>query len=176
MTPYDTSFARSDKEIRENHGKPWTADMERTLIDLFVQGTPLKEIAEAMGRKGDSITVRLCHLCLISGDSMTGHYHITPRGQQLIDRNSTFIHRPTKETTMNDIQTANTKTIETKTFILGADAAQMSDAQIFSLIAKKETEIEKLRSIKVKSLKLTAAIEALQADVESLAEFVDTRP
>lgn len=178
MTPYNANFARSDNVIRDNHGKPWTSTMERTLIDLFIQGTPMKEIAETLGRKGDSILTRLRHLNLVEGDSYTWEYHITPRGQQLVNKTahlvdpSADIPQAPKEPTMND----TTKTIETKTFILGADAAQMSDAQIFSLIAKKEQEIEKLRSIKVASSKLAAAISALQDDVQHLAEFVDARP
>lgn len=172
MTPYDTSFARTDRMIRENHGLPWTLEMEDTLTRLFIKGASLKEMALTMERKGDSVLTRLCKLSLIERNPYDDEdYFITPHGQQLINDLNNYANLSEKFTMID-----TNKTIEIKTFIQGVDATQMTDAQIFSLIAEKEQEIEKLRSIKVASSKLAAAISALQDDVQHLAEFVDSRP
>ena len=73
---------------------------------------------------------------------------------------------------MND----NTPTIETKTFIQGEDASNMTDAQIFNRIAKLEDEIDKLSKIKNQPKKLQALIQTKQDDINKLIEFVDARP
>ena len=65
--------------------------------------------------------------------------------------------------------------IETKVFIQGKDATEMTDSQIFSLIAKLEDEQDKLSQIKNKPKKLVAAIHALTLDIEMLVEYVDGR-
>lgn len=68
-----------------------------------------------------------------------------------------------------------TKNIETKVLIAGIDAATMSDTDIFSKISKLEGEISKLTAIKAKSVKLAAAIAAIEDDVQKLVAYVDGR-
>ena len=65
--------------------------------------------------------------------------------------------------------------IETKTFINGADASELSDNQIFQRIAKLEGEMDKLVGIRAKSVKKDAAIAALQSDIDALVAYVDAR-
>lgn len=65
--------------------------------------------------------------------------------------------------------------IETKTFINGIDAAQLTDDQIFQRIANIEKKIDALTAIRAKSTKIQAAIASLEADVQSLVAFVDAR-
>ena len=56
-----------------------------------------------------------------------------------------------------------------------ADATDLSDKEIFVLIAKTEAEIDKMKAIKTPSKKLAAAIDKLQEDVVKLATYVDER-
>lgn len=65
--------------------------------------------------------------------------------------------------------------IETKTFINGTEAANMTDSQIFQRIAKLEGEIKALEDIKTKSVKKNEAIEALKADIKAMVDYVDNR-
>ena len=67
------------------------------------------------------------------------------------------------------------KNIESKTFIAGADAAKMTDQEIFTFMAKLEGDIERLEQIKHKPQKLLAAIALMKADVVALGEYVDSR-
>lgn len=65
--------------------------------------------------------------------------------------------------------------IETKTFINGRDAAALSDAEIFTQIAKLEDEARTLSEIQTPSEKLKARVTQLQADAVALAKYVDER-
>lgn len=66
--------------------------------------------------------------------------------------------------------------IETKTYIFGTLAANVSDDQVFGMVAGLEQQIEQLSKTQNKSKKLEAKIAALQADVKALNDFVDARP
>lgn len=65
--------------------------------------------------------------------------------------------------------------IETRTFIFGDNAANMTDEQIFAGIAKIEAEIKKLDGVENKPKKLQAKIDAMKADIAKLVEYVDAR-
>lgn len=65
--------------------------------------------------------------------------------------------------------------IETKTFIRGEDAINLTDNQIFDAIADIEKEIKKLREVGTASKKLDARIAELEASCKALAEYVDGR-
>lgn len=65
--------------------------------------------------------------------------------------------------------------IEEVVLIKGQRADNMTDDQIFSLIAKLETEINNLESISNKPNKLKSKIEALRQDIYKLVVFVDGR-
>ncbi len=76
-----------------------------------------------------------------------------------------------KETT----DMSHQKIIETKTYVNGADAANMTDEQIFSAIANVEAEINHLNGVQNKPQKLEAKIAAMQEDIKALVAFVDGR-
>lgn len=78
----------------------------------------------------------------------------------------------TKEIDMNQTLPA----IETKTYIFGQLAANVTDDQVFSQVAALEAQIEQLDKTVNKSKKLAAKIEALHADIKALNDFVDARP
>lgn len=68
-----------------------------------------------------------------------------------------------------------TKLIENKTFVKGADAAKMSDEEIFTAIAEVEAEVNKLSEVKTQSKKLQSRIDQLKDQAAKLAEYVDNR-
>lgn len=65
--------------------------------------------------------------------------------------------------------------ITTKSYIGGVDASTLTDDQLFEMIAKKEAEVSKLKTIKVESKKLTAQIEKAEQQIKDLATFIDNR-
>ena len=66
-------------------------------------------------------------------------------------------------------------TIETKTFIEGIDAANLSDEQVFKKIASLESSIKAWGAIENKPQKLNALIEQTKADINALVSYVDGR-
>lgn len=68
-----------------------------------------------------------------------------------------------------------TPVIQEVTLIHGVNANQLPDAEIFKLIAKLEGEVKDLSSIKASSKKIQKAIEAIEADIAKLVEYVDNR-
>ncbi len=75
-----------------------------------------------------------------------------------------------KETTMNP-QTI----IETKVFIFGGDAINLSDDQIFDRISEIEHQISKLEAIKEKPKKLSTKIKKMKEAIAELITYVDER-
>ncbi len=64
-------------------------------------------------------------------------------------------------------------TITTKTFANGVDIATMADADVYSLIAEQEAEIEKLKAIKARPNKLVAEIAKREAGIVALVAYLD---
>ncbi len=165
MTTYfDTSFGRNDVIRRANHGKAWTEFDYAELKTLYKQGYSLSSMCTALERSATGIIIKLCHLKLIAFNNKTMEYEV------LVAPDINFFTPQPQEPIMT------TKTIETKTFITGVDAANQSDAQIFDIIANIEKSIEKLQNIKNKPKKLIAVIEQKQKDIDDLVAFVDARP
>ena len=81
-----------------------------------------------------------------------------------------LIHTTPENETMN-----NTPTIETRVFILGNSAADMTDEQIFNHIARIEGEIKKLKEINSRPKKLEAKLAKMEEDIAALAKYVDER-
>lgn len=150
---------------RENHGKPWTPQMHQELCRLWcTTDTCFEEITVLMGRSHDSVTAKLRSLGYLTYDQAQGGYHCKNRSNG----------KQTTEPTDNQ-ENNMTLNIETKTFINGVDASQLTDAQIFDRIARIELEIDKLGNIRAKSTKLQHAMDMLRKDVDDLVAFVDAR-
>lgn len=165
---FDTSFVGVDKERRARHGMPWTSYEYDRLKDLFQKGSSLKTMCEAMQRPAEGVLAKLISCGHIVPD--TDHYNrynYAPASKVAFD--DCHESTPVKEVTMTK------NLIESKVFVNGTDATDMSDAEIFRLIAKTEDEISKLKAIKTPSKKLSDAISKLEADVIKLAEYVDSR-
>ena len=158
---FDTSFQKRDSIRRANHGKPWMRSEFAHLKELFKQGKSLESMCDELQRPAAGVLPKLVSMGLLRYLSGTNTYCHT--GKSTTDQEE-------PEMTAETI-----KTIETKTFIRGKDASQMSDKQIFQEIAKIENEISGLMSIKAKSKKLEDYISSLVDDVVSLAKYVDNR-
>lgn len=83
------------------------------------------------------------------------------------------IHQSNEEIIMSN--TAKTPVIETRTYIYGTDAVQMSDEQIFTKIAELEGVIARWEKVQNRPKKLQAVIENTKADIKKLSDFVDSR-
>lgn len=167
---FDTSFADTDTVRRERHGLHWDQTDYAQLKILFQQGSDLKTMCEALQRPADGVIAKLVSRGYIVFDAFDCcYYYYVSGGKAVSDDYHESKFTPMKEPVMSK------NLIESKVFVNGTDATNMSDAEIFRLIAKTEGEIAKLKDIKTPSTKLQAAIDAMEADVVKLAEYVDNR-
>lgn len=168
---FDASFARTDTVRRARHGRPWTVEEYGLLRKSFMQGHSLQQMCELLQRPADGTLNKLRHLRLIEFDGLRGcdYYYVA------LPINHPARLAPSTTELKKEEPTMNKNLIETKTFVNGVDATGMSDAEIFSLIAKTEAEIAKLEAIKTPSKKLAEAIGKLKTGVAELAEYVDDR-
>lgn len=152
---------------RANHGARWTPEHYDALKQFwFHTDKSFAEICDEMGRSWASVMAKLSEQGWAKYDAGMCAY--------TYDRNkyrnkSEPQYTETKETIMSN---AN---IETKTFIAGTDASTMDDAQVFRHIAKLEGEVDKLKAIRAKSTKLSAAIKKLERDIAELVAYIDAR-
>lgn len=142
----------------ENSGKKWEVEELAALRENYNLGLSLHDICVRHKRQKLGVLNKLCELQILRNS------YIVVAKPKNVNKSETE-----KEIIMSD---AN---IENKVFIQGKDATEMTDSQIFSLIAKLESEQDKLSQIKNKPKKLVAAIHALTLDIEMLVEYVDGR-
>lgn len=71
--------------------------------------------------------------------------------------------------------TATVSVIKNVTFINNRDASEVSDDEIFGLIAKLEGQVARLTAITHKPKKLNDRIAGIEADIAKLVEYVDGR-
>ncbi len=76
---------------------------------------------------------------------------------------------------MGTISGYNHPAFETKAFIFGVEASNVSDVEIFKHIAGLEAQIKSLQGIENKPKKLTARITELQKQINSLIAYCDER-
>lgn len=146
-----------------NSGKRWDSEELAALRYNYNLGLDLTEICTRHKRPKSGVLNKLCELRLLRYNSATYSYIVVAEPKNV-----------NKVETEKEIIMSNAN-IENKVFIQGKDATEMTDAQIFSLIAKLESEQDKLSQIKNKPKKLVAAIHALTLDIEMLVEYVDGR-
>lgn len=172
-----------DETDPPNHGTLWTFTAITNLKRMFLDKAGLLTLCREFGRTQVSILKKLEALSLIypangryylSNDSEIAIFgsHPEPTGKgydepNLASKTPICNKQPIKE---NDMPT-----IETKVFISGQLATEMTDMQIFSKIAKLEDGIEVLKRVKARPIKLTAMINEMQQDVLKLVEYVDNR-
>jgi len=160
--PLTDAWIQADPKPTEarNHGAVWSPANYELLKRLWFDEEPIDSICQRLGRSRLSVVSKLQMLHLVTYNQQARQYDPL----YLTDANHT--------TQENIMSAAN---IETKTFINGIDAAQLTDDQIFQRIANIEKKIDALTAIRAKSTKIQAAIASLEADVQSLVAFVDAR-
>ena len=147
----------------ENSGKKWEVEELAALRENYNLGLSLHDICVRHKRPKSGVLNKLCELRILRYSSASNSYIVVAKPKNV-----------NKVETEKEIIMSNAN-IENKVFIQGKDATEMTDAQIFSLIAKLEGEQDKLSQIKNKPKKLVAAIHALTLDIEMLVEYVDGR-
>lgn len=160
MTTYMTNVGTLTELA--NSGKKWSEEELSGLLNYYHKGLSLRQLCLKHGRPKTGVLNKLCELRLLRFCKLTYKYIILVQ-----PNNMTSIQK-------EEIAMSNAN-IETKVFIQGKDASEMSDSQIFSLIAKLEAEQDKLSLIKNKPKKLVALIEGLTTDIQKLVEYVDAR-
>jgi hypothetical protein len=169
---FDSSFERDDNVESARHGKPWLDTEEQNLERLFRAGYQLKDLCEELQRPAAGTLIRLCRLGLLRKEEDTGQYRYRYYYASSVEK-QLDVQTQTQPTTQETKMAA--PTIETKTFIAGKDAKNMSDSEIFALIAELEAGVDKLSSIRNKPKKLVDSIEKTQAYIAKLVEYVDGR-
>lgn len=84
---------------------------------------------------------------------------------------------PALTSTKEAIMTSKTAAIEitTKTFVNGADVANMNDSEIYALIASEELRIKELSAIQNKPKRLMAEIAKREAGIKALVDYLDSK-
>lgn len=162
LEKFNTALTRDQRDFMgKRYGKPWSPEERETLRAHFNHGLTLPQLMTVMQRPAAGILAKLgdMHL-LVQKDGRWGVY---------------YRRAPRPIPTLFLEQTEMAKNIETVVMIRGEDAAQKTDEQIFSFIAKLEAEIKSLEAINCKPKKLTARIKELQDDITKLVEYVDGR-
>lgn len=160
-----TSFTYRDHSRRANHGCIWTHEHLSRLEELFHQGASLQEMCEDLQRPADGTLNKLLQKKLVRRDLISNVYYRVRRRPQALPPQAP------EDITM----TQAAPVIETKTFIEGIDAANLSDEQIFKKIASLEISIKTWGAIENKPKKLDAMIEQTKADITALVSYVDGR-
>ena len=159
---FSTAFCHVDKTTRRFHGYPWTNEQYAELTKLFREGSCLQTMCEELERPANGVVPKLVYLNLIEFDPDKCCYFRIEKFD---------LPKQPKE----PIMAKQEPTIETKTFISGEDAANMTDEQIFNKIASLEGQIAKWTGVKTRPNKLQKHLDQLQADIAKLVEYVDAR-
>ena len=166
---FDSSFEGRDNVTRKRHGLPWLAAELSSLRELYQEGKSLQEMCEMLERPATGTLTKLVGVGCLTRETDSRSYRSTYYYRMPLAEDTAAVNEAINQTTMT------AKLIENKVYINGTDATDLSDKEIFVLIAKTEAEIDKMRAIKTPSKKLAAAIDKLQEDVVKLATYVDER-
>ena len=170
LTP--TRFLTSWKEAESpnRYGLPWSTAEREKLLEMYDARKTLKQICEALERPAAGVIAKLVEFKCIYLDRQAGTYDVYFRNPARpdIETQPPKLKAPTMATKAAPV-------IETKTFIGGIEAAELTDLQVFAEIGKLEDKIAKFKTIKTPSVKLNKLIAAMEIDVLALAKFVDAR-
>ena len=173
---FDSSFEGRDNVIRKRHGLPWLTTELSSLRELYQEGRSLQEMCEMLERPATGTLTKLVGVGCLSRETDTRSYRSIYYYRMPLAEDTAAVNEAINQTETTQKEPAMTaKLIENKVYINGTDATDLSDKEIFVLIAKTEAEIDKMKAIKTPSKKLAAAIDKLQEDVVKLATYVDER-
>lgn len=171
---FDSSFEGRDNVTRKRRGLPWLPIELSSLRELYQKGRSLQEMCERLERPAAGTLAKLVAVGCLRRETDYRSYRSTYYYQMPLAEDTAAVNEAINQTTEEE-PTMTAKLIENKVYINGTDATDLSDKEIFVLIAKTEAEIDKLKAIKTPSKKLAAAIDKLQGDVVKLATYVDER-
>ena len=160
-----------------NRGKPWTIEATEALVDMFLAGHLLSELAQASGRTPGAVCGVLLKLNLIirRDPNYFGPYVYTSKAQkfrkEVEQPEEASIQLPEEEYTMSN----KSEPLTEMNLIFGQDAETLSDDELIEVIRKVENQITSLESIKAKSSKIAARVEALKEQLEKIVTILDNR-
>lgn len=173
---FDSSFEGRDKVTRKRHGLPWLTAELSSLRELYQEGKSLQEMCEMLERPATGTLAKLVGVGCLRREMDTRSYRSTYYCRMPLAEDTAAVNEAINQTETTEKEpTMTAKLIENKVYINGTDATDLSDKEIFVLIAKTEAEIDRMKAIKTPSKKLAAAIDKLQEDVVKLAAYVDER-
>lgn len=147
---YDCSIGELPEMF--NFGKNWLPEHYELLKARYNEGASFYELCKESGRSPSTVLAKLTELRLLVVDPRSHKHLVRKHPSRLASTGGSGI-----------------------VIIRGKDVSEMSDLQIFSLIADLEAEHDKLLQIKQKPKKLAAAIQALTDDIDKLSAYVDAR-
>lgn len=152
-------------------GLPWTSEERGHMCKMFMEGRNLRFMCEALQRPAAGTLAKLVSIGLLDVETdrsyrRTYTYRVVPGPTEQPNPQP-----PTEESE----QPMSQKIIEVRTFILGADAQNMTDGQIIAQIEKLQASLTRLTSIKAKSVKIAKLRQDTQADIDALIAYLDSR-
>lgn len=186
---FDTSFAARDHVRRDRHGTIWNDVELNKLRQLSAKGMSLEAICKSLQRPADGVINKLRQTNMIATELSPGGYPVYSFTRHILTfQNQTYLSEfevistelpelPSTTPEKEPIMDAKTTIIEvtTKTLVNGKDVKEMSDAEVYQLIADQEAEIARLEAIKAKPKKLVAEIGKRHEGIAALVTYLDSK-
>lgn len=161
--------ASADNWDQSNAGTNWKPIEDTWLREWVNIGYRVDFIAAKLKRSRESILARLRLLSIVQRNSYTGAY------KYVVDDKEEEIMNPDNTCKMASISTPVPPLLETRVYVNGRIASDMTDEEIFAAIRKAEVTIASYNDMVTKPEKLKAMLVKLQNDITELAKYVDQR-
>lgn len=142
-----------------NSGTSWSTAQDLHLVSLVRFSLTVDEIAKKLGRTRGSILARLVSVEILKHSSCS-------KGYVYMSSDTGCKTVPTQ---------SSAPLLETRVYVNGRLASDMTDEEIFAAIKKTEDKIAGYKDIVTKPEKLKAMVAKMQSDVTELAKYVDGR-
>lgn len=155
--------ASADNWDQSNAGTNWRPIEDTWLREWVNIGYRVDFIAAKLKRSRESILARLRLLGIVQRNSLTGLYQyvINEKGNIMSSEGASKATVP--------------PLLETRVYVNGRIASDMTDEEIFAAIRKAEVTIASYNDMVTKPEKLKAMLVKLQNDITELAKYVDQR-
>lgn len=173
MRIFDTRYLTSNEYKRhetrfKRQAAPWDCAEDRDLTVRFNGGYGLINLCSAHERSPGTVLYRLEKLGLIT------RVLFGPEEGKFGVVEDEATNESEKDMNTGTLTTAPA-TIETRTYIEGCNAAEMSDEHIYAIIERKENEMRKWDGLNNKPKKIATMRAKLQDEIAALVNFVDSR-
>lgn len=146
-------------------GLHWSQEDDLKLRGLVAAGFTADAIAKQLSRSRASILSRLTVRSILRRNTMTGNYSFIKEESPIMNL----------DTACKSSTETNHPLIETRIYINGRIAADMTDEQIFGAIRAAESKIASYKDIVSKPEKLKALLAKMQEEITELVKYVDGR-